>query len=277
MIARLLTIIITCGLLNTPHVHAQTGLSTSGSTPVEVTADNTLEWLRNEEKFVARGNAQAQQGASSVRGETLTAHYRKSPKSSMEIYRITADQNVVLKTEDSEAFGQNAVYDLDSGLATMTGDNLKLISPDQTITANDKFEYYITEGRANALGRAKVVRPKANGNGFDTLEADKISALFKENAKGERVLHSMEAIGNVVIVTPSETITSAYGIYQSGTNKAKLNGSVKIRRGQNILEGDRAEVDLTTNVSQIFGSPNKGERVRGVFYPGSDKPAQGTQ
>ncbi len=250
---------------------AQDGLTTSSSDPVEVTADNTLEWLRNDEKFIATGNAKAKQGLSSVSGQTLTAQYRKSPKSSMEIYRITAEKDVVLETEDSQAYGDKAVYDLDTSLATLTGSDLKLISPDQTITANEKFEYFVDEGRANALGRAKVVRPKAQGGGFDTLEADKISAIFKDNPQGERVLHSMEAIGNVVIVTPTETITSAYGIYQADTNKAKLNGSVKIRRGQNTLEGDRAEVDLTTNVSQIFGAPQTGERVRGVFYPGSEK------
>ena len=45
---------------------------------------------------------------------------------------------------------------------------------------------------------------------------------------------------------------------------------MKITRGPNILEGDRADVNLTTNVSTMKGSPAAGGRVRGVFYPGSE-------
>lgn len=155
-----------------------------------------------------------------------------------------------------------------------------MISPDQTITASDKFEYWTTDGRINALGNAKVIRPKLEG-GNDTLQADKISAVLKKNEKGEQVLHSLEAIGNVVIITPGETITGAYGIYKAGTNKAELTGGVQIRRGPNTLEGERAIVDLNTNVSTIFADEKSangattdvkpGGRVRGVFYPGSEE------
>jgi lipopolysaccharide export system protein LptA len=113
---------------------------------------------------------------------------------------------------------------------------------------------------------------------------------LKENAQGKRVLDNLEAFGNVVIVTPTERITGAYGIYRAGSNKAELKGGVKITRGPNVLEGERAEVDMTTNISKIFGAPTSeqapakvggaltgspnvqtgGGRVRGVFYPNSE-------
>ncbi len=265
-----LSVLILCTLA-APHVHAQnTGLSTNSKEPVEITADKTLEWRRADNQFAATGNALAAQGTASIAAQTLIADYRKTPTASMEIYHLKATDNVVLTSEDSKAYGDNAVYDLDKGLATLTGQNLKLISPDQTITANDRFEYYVNEGRANAIGRAKVTRPKPEG-GTDTLEADKISALFKENTKGNQTIDTMEAAGNVIITTPQEVITGAYAEYKADTNQAKINGGVTIRRGPNILEGDRAVVDLNTNLSQIFASKKSGERVRGVFYPGSDK------
>jgi lipopolysaccharide export system protein LptA len=46
---------------------------------------------------------------------------------------------------------------------------------------------------------------------------------------------------------------------------------VKIHRGPNTLEGEKAEVDMNTNISRIIGNPAAGQRVRGVFYPGTDK------
>jgi lipopolysaccharide export system protein LptA len=268
------------------------GLSTQpGDAPLEITADETLEWLREKKTFIARTNAIAAQGASSIKAQTLIAEYREggskdenkdesaSTGGGMQIWRVSAQKDVVLRSGQSEAFGQDAVYDLDQGLATMTGDNLKMVMPDQTVTARDKFEYWVNDGRMNALGRAKIVRPKPGG-GTDTLEADKVSAVFKDDEQGRRTLYSLEAIGNVLITTPAETITGAYGIYKADTNKAELTGGVKIKRGPNTLEGSRAEVDMNTSTSRIFGAENAPAagtapgRVKGVFYPGSEKNAK---
>lgn len=247
------------------------GLSTNSKEPLEVTADGTLEWLRNDKTFIAKQNAMAKQGDASVSAATLTALYRDGQNGSdMEIYQVKADTNVVLRSADSTAYGDNAIYKLDEGLATLTGNDLKLVMPDQTVTARDQFEYWTTDGRFNAIGNAQVVRPKVGG-GTDTLQGDKISAILKENEKGEQVLDSLEATGNVVIITPAETVTGAYAIYRSGTNKAELTGGVTIKRGPNTLEGQRAVVDMTTNISTIYGEEGKPTgRVRGVFYPGSD-------
>ncbi|GJL85591.1 MAG: hypothetical protein DHS20C02_13660 [Micavibrio sp.] len=236
--------------------------------PLEITADESLEWHRTEKVFIAKKNAVATQGEANIAAQKLTAHYREDAKGDMEIAKLTADDQVTIKSNETTAHGQKAVYDLDSGLATMTGDNLKMVGPDQTVTAQDRFEYWINDGRLSAIGRAKVTRLE------DTVEANKVSATFKESAAGERVLDSMEAIGNVVITTPTEVITGAYGIYHAETNIAELSGGVQIKRGLNILEGEKAQVNLNTNISKMFGSAQNGGRVRGVFYPGSEeKPA----
>lgn len=269
----LLTVLaaLICG----PYAYAAVnGLSSSSKEPLEITADGSLEWLRAQQQLVARTNALAKQGDASVAGETLTALYREGKTGQkFEIFQVNADTNVRLKSRDSTVTGDNAVYNLDEGLATMTGQNLKMVAPDQTVTAEEKFEYWVDDGRVNALGKARVVRPKPTG-GVDTLQADKISAVLKENEQGEQVLHSLEAIGNVIITTPTEVITGAYGIFRSESNKAELTGGVKIKRGPNILEGEKAIVNLTTNVSTLYGqnqATGAGDgRVRAVLYPDSE-------
>lgn len=253
--------------------HAQvSGLSSQSSDPLEITADGALEWQRAQKRFIANQNALARQGEASVQSDRLTAQYREggdTDSAGMQIWQVEANGNVVLKSRDSEAFGEKAVYNLDDGLATMTGGNLKLVMPEQTVTASDKFEYFVEEGRLNAIGNATAIRPKAGG-GQDTLKADTLSAVMKNDAQGKRVLDTLEAKDNVVITTPSEVITGAYGIYRASTNTAELTGGVTIKRGPNTLEGNRAEVDMNTDTSRIFGSGGT-NRVKGVFYPGSNK------
>lgn len=236
--------------------------------PLEITADNTLEWERNNKTFIARGNALAVQGDSSVAAATLTAHYDEKEGGGMKISRVLAEDDVVIKSRGSEAFGAKADYDIDKGYAIMTGNNLRMISPEQEVTARDQFEYWTTDGKFIALGNAKVKR------GTDTLQADKISAIMKNDAQGKRALETLEAHNNVVITTPTEKVTGNYGIYRANTNMAEIKGNVKITRGPNILEGERAEVDMTTKTSRIFGGPTQGGRVKGVFYPNSEKKPQ---
>lgn len=243
--------------------------SQNAKEPLEITADNTLEWYRSKQRFIATGNALAVQGTSSVAGQTLTADYRDGPESGMEIHTLTADKTVILTSNESKAFGDHAIYKLDEGLATLTGEDLLMTSPDQTVTAEDKFEYWVEEGRINAIGDAVVIRPKPQG-GQDKLEADIVSAILKDNAQGQRVLDILEGTGNVIITTPTEIATGNYVIYRADINKAELKGNVVITRGPNILKGERAEVDLNTDTSKIFGNPKQGSRVSGTFYPGSN-------
>ena len=253
-------------------VSAQEELVSNSDAPLEITADGSLEWKRKARQFIAQKNALAQQGDVSVAAQTLIADYRDSDTSSMEIWQVTADNDVVIRSKDSAAFGQNAVYNLDSGLAVMTGENLRMTSPDQTVTASESFEYQVEAGRLTATGNARVQRYRdGNKNVYDTLVADTVSAVLKDNAQGKRVLDTLEATGNVVITTASETVTGAYGIYKADTNTAELTGGVTIKRGPNTLKGQRATVNLNTETSQLFGGSGPTGRVRGVFYPGSEK------
>ena len=275
MIKQKFTVIAICTLLlgaHTKDVQAQQNTDQAAAKPpLEITADGSLEWFKKEQKFIARGKAMASQDGSSISAETLTANYRDGAQGRFEISKITADENVIIRAQNSTAYGDQATYTLDNATAIMTGDNLRMISPDQSVTANERFEYHVNDGKLLAIGNATASRPNQNG-GIDTLNANTISAVFKENAQGERVLETLEAQDNVTIKTTAETIKGNYAVYKSSTNTAQMKGNVKITRGPNTLEGNRAEIDLNTNTSKIFGggTQNNG-RVKAVFYPSSDE------
>lgn len=241
--------------------------------PLEVTADHVLEWHRNDQQYIARGNAKIKQGQLVIKAEIITADYREGQDRGMEIYRLTASGDVEIASQGNTGHGEKLVYDVDKGVAILTGSDLKLVSPDQVVKAKESFEYWVAAGKLKAVGQALVIRAR------DTIAADTMAAVFKENkGTGKRELESMEAAGNVVIKTETETLTGQRAVYKAGTDLAKIVGDVEISRGPNVLKGERAEVNLATNVSKLFGEvkPDSSApggatgRVRGVFYPGDN-------
>lgn len=88
----------------------------------QVTARDSLEWYDNQQLAVARGDAVAiQEGGKRLRGDVLTAHVVKGPNESSHISRIDASGNVLVSSQDQIARGDTGVYDVDTGIATLTG------------------------------------------------------------------------------------------------------------------------------------------------------------
>ncbi len=232
--------------------------------PLEITADESLEWHRNDLFFKAKKNVRASQGGTTLISDILVAKYRESKTSNIDIHTIQATGRVQIVSANSKAYGDKAIYSVDKGYAVMTGNNLKLVSDDQTVTARDKFQYWVNKGRLEAIGKAVAMREG------DRLEADKLIAIFDEK-NGKRTLRTLQAIGNVVITTPTEVLTGEKAIYQAKTDIAEISENVKITKGPNTLEGAKAQVNLKTNISKIFGSKEPGGgRVKGVFFPRSE-------
>ena len=246
-----------------PLVHAQQ----NSKSPVQVEADNTLEWDRENNRYIAKGNAIAKQDNMSLQGDMLIADYRKGKdnKDSMEIYKITANNNVVLTSADQQAFGDNLIYDMDTGSAILTGKNLYIVTPTDKITAQDRIEYHEKDQRLLAIGNAVATRDN------QVLQGDIITAYFIEDDKGDTAIKRIEADGNVSISTDQEVITGKYGIYKPQSNMAEVRGDVVIKRGDNIVQGMRAITNLTTQISTVYAgkdsSGNK-KRVTGTFIPG---------
>ncbi len=257
----------------TPPATTAVPTAATAEQPLEISADTSLEWESQKKQYLAKGRATAKQGDFSVTGDTLTADYRDGAGGKTEIWQLTATGNVEIISGTSKAYGENAVYRVDEGKAVMTGKNLRLEGEQMKLTASERFEYYKDDGRMVAVGTPVVT------HGTDTLKANTITAWVYSSAEKKATpnasgLKRAEATGNVVITTPTEVATGNKAIYLGDRNTAELLENVKITRGPNTLEGARAEIDLTTKISKIFGTQteNAGNgRVKGVFFPSSDK------
>jgi lipopolysaccharide export system protein LptA len=252
--------------------------------PLQIDADQGIEWHQNERAYVARGNAKATRGNVSVRAATLTAYYRPKPgatdpnQGGSEIYRIVAEGRVVLASETQTVTGDRAVYDLDQAVVVVTGNNLKLTTPTDVITARDSLEWYDRKGEAVARGNAVASRADRRVN------ADVLVAHVERAQDGPSRISRVDAHGGVHVSTPQEVARGRAGVYNLDTGLVTLTGNVTITRGENEIRGETAVVDLNSNVSRMIAGPSTGGRVQGLIIPESQKgggpslsPPQGKQ
>ncbi len=238
--------------------------------PLEIFADDGIEWRREEKVYIARGNAVAKQGDVTLRANVLRARYQGEGDSG-DITKIEASGNVRIISPDTQVYGQQGTYDVPSDVMRMTGEGLKLESGDDVVTANESLEYRPSERLAIAKGRAQVERfDRAKGTS-NVVRADTLTATFAPDGKS---LEVVDAIDNVEVLTPCEYVAADVGRYMVAEQLANLDGNVRITRGQNQLNGNKAEVDLKTGVSTL-----KGGRVSGLLVPQSrsETPADGCQ
>jgi lipopolysaccharide export system protein LptA len=245
--------------------------------PLNVQADQGLEWQQDKKVYIARGNARASRGKATLYADTLTAHYREaspdgskprdpgSLTGSTEIYRIEADGNVRLKTETQTVFGDHGVYDLDSATAIVTGQHLRLVTPSDVVTARDSLEWYDDKLVAVARGDALAVRePKR-------LAGDVLTAQIVKPADGPSRISRIDAQGHVVVTTTNEIARGAAGVYNADSGIVTLAGGVTITRGDDEMRGQYGVVDVNTNVSRVLSSPpgdsTRRTPVQGLVIP----------
>lgn len=250
-----------CGaLILAPVLAVAQGIGLPGQSndrPIEINADQGIEWQQKTKAYIARGNARAAQGDVAVHAETLTAYYRENQGGGTDIWRIDAIDRVRIVTPTQRAYGDKGIYDVDNGVLVLTG-RVRMETETDKITARDSLEYWEKRNLAVARGNAIAER------GQNKLRADVLTAHFRKDAKGKSRVRQVDAFDNIVITTPDEIVRSNRGVYDVETGIAKLTGSVKITRGTNQLNGEYAEVNLNTGVSRLFG---RGGGVRGIFTP----------
>ena len=145
--------------------------------PIEIHADDGIEWQQDAHVYIAHGNAVAKRGDAEVHGDTLIAYYRPSKpagqssasgqagaEGNTEIYRVDADGNVTIKNPSRTVVGDHAVWDVDQAVGVVTGKTLKMTTAVDVVTARDSLEWYdqkqigVARGDAVATRGAKSVR-----------------------------------------------------------------------------------------------------------------------
>jgi lipopolysaccharide export system protein LptA len=278
--------------------------------PLQIQADSGIEWQQDAHLYIARGNAVAIRGPSELHADTLIAHYREvkghttatNTGGNTEIYRVEAEGHVLLKRNEQNVVGDHLVYDVDRAIAVVTGKNLKMTTPTDTVTARDSMEWYDQKQVAVARGDAVAIR---NGR---TIKGDVLTAYMVKTAPGQgkpvpgqgkpvaaargkppvappvtpvaahgttpgtdaesSKISRVDAQGHVVVSNGLDVGRGDFGVYNAETGIATLIGNVVIERGKDVIRGQRGVMDLNKNISRMLpgGAPGvTHQRVQGLF------------
>jgi len=258
--------LILLGTVSVGHTQGLNFASGDSDVPIEVFADDGIEWQQEKLTFLARGNARAVRGEVTVFADELQAFYRKLAKGGTEIWRLDAIGNVRIETPGEKAYGDHGVYDVDNAILVLSGGKVRLVTDTDVITATEQLEYWERKKMAVARGDASAV---SDGK---QLNADVLVAYFTKNNAGKTAVHRIEAFDNVRIDSGAEQATSNRAVYTVKNGMVTLSEAVKLTRDGNVLDGCRAQVNLNSGVSKLFGCAGQGGgQVGGVFRSGPAK------
>lgn len=258
-----LAAVLAAAVLSAAHAQSLSLGGAGGDTPIEVNAENGIEWQQDKQMFVARGNARAVRDGVEVFSDELRAYYRKTQTGQSEIWRLDALGKVRIVSASETAYGDRAIYNADQKVLVVDGEKPRLVSGKDTLTASTQLEYWETKQYAIARGDAVATRDDKQ------VRANVLVAHLKTDAKGQTSVYRVDAYDNVRVRTASETATGDRGVYNVESGIATLTGQVKLVRDDSELQGCRAEVNLNTGISKLFAcaANQGGGRVQGTFIP----------
>ena len=244
------------------------GLSEDDDKPIEISAENGIEWKRDARTYTARGNALAQQGDTTIAADTLIAYLDEQD----ELTRWEAFGNVKIRTDRSTSYGDYAEYQESSRVLVMTGSKLKVETDKETVTARDQLEYWRDRDAVVAKGAVVIVQKET------TIHSDKAIGYFRDSSattgdeSSSSDLSQLDAEGHVRVDRKDQTSFSDKLAYNPDTEIAVLTGNVTIHSKDNTYTGGRAELDLKNDISRLL--PAQGQRVHTLIKKKKDTPAE---
>ena len=269
-------------LLLLPGLAAAQGIDMSQGGPVDITADDGIEWRQNDQVVIARGNARAVRDGTTVDAARLLARYRPQAGSAAgaagaqpaaqsqqpaapgesplnggnEIWRMEAEQNVRISTATDVALGDRAVYDMDQAVLVLTGRNISYTTPQHVITARDSLEYWSQRRMAVGRGSALVVTQDGRRITADTL----VAYMLEDPPPGAPPTAAGAPPGQPVQVrVPTEARPGTEGTQgpppgQGRVDRVELFGNVEIRTETEVVRGDRGVYSAATGLARVLGN-----------------------
>ena len=111
-------------------------------------------------------------------------------------------------------------------------------------------------GQANFTGNVLI------GQGRMRLSADSVTVTYAQG--GQQKIKALNASGGVTLVNGPDAAEAKEAVYDVETGNIVLTGDAIVTQGQNVLAGDRIDVNLADGTARVAG------RVRTVLQPGGN-------
>ena len=143
------------------------------------------------------------------------------------------------------------------------------------VFANDLNSVQIISDEVEWNEKEKIAYARGNASaeqGGKKITADELIVFLSkdEDSAINNEIILIEAIGNVAFYSLGDKATGDSAKYSLLENKIIFIGNVTLKRNENIMHGERLELNLNTGVSSI-SKGKKGEKVRMLFSTKSDK------
>jgi lipopolysaccharide export system protein LptA len=166
------------------------------------------------------------------------------------------------QTAQSAAPAQTGVPNALQGFSKNRDQPVKIDSASLEVREKDKIatfsgDVHLSQGDTTLICKTLVVHYEDHSRSA-TLKA------AQPGPGGQQQISRLEAKGGVKVNQKDQTATGSTGVFDMKTNTVTLSGNVVLTQGQNVLQGERLIVDLTSGVSRVDGG-----RVRGLFLPHS--------
>jgi lipopolysaccharide export system protein LptA len=236
--------------------------------PIDITSSQGMEWRQEQQEVIARGDARAVRGDTTVTADQLIAFYRKkgpapgtppsaqgasqgpskiTPASGVdtgdnEIYRLEAIGRVNIYTPTDHATADHAVYDIDQAVLVLTGHDLKITTPQDILTARDVIEWWSQKHMGVGRGQATVVT-----NDGRRIYGDTLAAYTRPTDKpaDQKVAPGVQ---QAAAKPGADPLTGT-----SKLQKADAFGNVEVRTQTEVIRGDRGTYDADTDMARIIG------------------------
>ena len=111
---------------------------------------------------------------------------------------------------------------------------------------SDQLQVDNTTGETVFTGNAVL------GQGDMRIAAPQIRIIYAPGDGGR--IQRLEASGGVTLVTAQEAAEAATAIYEVAAGTVAMRGSVILTQGQNVLSGDRLDVNVRTGQGRMDGN-----------------------
>ena len=236
--------------------------------PIDITSSQGMEWRQEQQEVIARGDARAVRGDTTVTADQLIAFYRKkgsapgtppsaqgasqgaskiTPASGVdtgnnEIYRLEALGHVNIYTPTDHAIADHAVYDIDQAVLVLTGHDLKITTPQDILTARDVIEWWSQKHMGVGRGQATVVTNDGRRIYGDTLVA------YTRPTDKPADQKAAPGVQQAAAKPSADPLTGT-----SKLQKADAFGNVEVRTQTEVIRGDRGTYDADTDMVRIIG------------------------
>jgi lipopolysaccharide export system protein LptA len=274
------------------------GIDMTHGGPIQVTAQDGMEWRQGEHVVIAKGDAKAVRGNVTVTADRLYAWYRRKGGDSAapeqvstgtagteddtegnEVYRLRAEGNVHIYTATDQAWGDQGTYDLDQAVMVLTGHALKLTTTNDVLTCRDTLEYWSQKHMAVARGDAVVVTNDGRRISADTLVAYMVDTPANAPATGRTQVGSgAPGSGAPGSAAPGSASPGPTGTAPAQAAKTPQTSNATAQGGQPAQPAEDSTAAMVGKVQRVEAFNNVTVRTatdivtgdRGVYVPDTD-------